>query len=71
MHSAKPLICLHCEGAPSVNGLGLCRSCNAVGGIRVLYAVRRRDWTPEWERHLRRLAWRAQRGLPLFDDPPL
>jgi hypothetical protein len=58
-------VCLHCERAPAGNGLGLCPTCDAVPGIRVLY-LRRRGWTPAWEEHLRRLACRARAGLPLF-----
>jgi hypothetical protein len=60
-------VCLHCEKAAAANGLGLCPACNAMPGVRVLY-LRRRGWTPRWELHLRRLARRARRGLPLFDD---
>ncbi len=62
-------LCLHCEKAAAVDGLGLCPACRAVPGIRVLY-VRRRGWTPQWEMHLRRLADRARRRLPLFEDDP-
>jgi hypothetical protein len=61
--------CLHCECAPAVNALGLCQDCNAAPRIRVLY-LRRRGWTPRWEIHLRRLARRASKGLPLFGDEP-
>jgi hypothetical protein len=68
MSMLVPPICLHCERAPAGNRLGLCRSCNAVHSIRVLYLRRRRDWTPQWEVHLRRLTRRAQLGLPLFED---
>jgi hypothetical protein len=64
------LICLHCERRPAVGRLGLCAVCQARGRIRVLYAVRRRSWTPEWEAHLRRLTERAKRKLPLFGDKP-
>jgi hypothetical protein len=46
----------------------LCAACNARAGVRVLYR-RRRDWTPAWEAHLRRLTAQASAGLPLFDDP--
>jgi hypothetical protein len=69
-------LCLHCERRPGVAGLGLCPACHASDYIRILY-VRRRGWTPAWEAHLRRLADRAKRGLPLFDPsydrpvPPL
>jgi hypothetical protein len=62
-------ICLHCERAPPAGALGLCVSCAAVPAIRRLYR-RRRGWTPRWELHLRRLAERAKRRLPLFEDPP-
>jgi hypothetical protein len=62
-------LCLHCEKAEAAGGLGLCPACHAVPGIRVLY-VRRRGWTPQWELHLRRLADRARRRLPLFEDNP-
>jgi hypothetical protein len=61
--------CLHCERAPAANGLGLCPRCASIPNIRVLY-VKRRNWTPQWEQHLRRLTRRAQQGLPLFDDEP-
>jgi hypothetical protein len=62
-------LCLHCEKAAAASGLGLCPACHAVRGIRKLY-VRRRGWTPQWERHLRRLTDRARRRLPLFEDDP-
>ncbi len=60
--------CQHCEQQPAVNRLGLCAACHARKGVRALY-LRRRNWTPAWEAHLRRLAERARRRLPLF--PPL
>jgi hypothetical protein len=69
MSELEPTHCLHCERRPACGGLGLCARCQAVRGIRQLY-VRRRGWTPQWEEHLRRLAGRARRRLPLFDDPP-
>jgi hypothetical protein len=58
-------LCLHCERRPRAERLGLCTRCAAVPGIRVLYE-RRRGWTPAWDAHLRRLAARARRRLPLF-----
>ena len=61
-------VCLHCERRPSAGRLGLCAVCHARPCIRVLYAVRRRDWTPEWEARLRRLAERAKKKLPLFEE---
>ena len=61
-------VCLHCERRPSAGLLGLCAVCHARPCIRVLYAVRRRDWTPEWEAHLRRMAERAKKKLPLFEE---
>jgi hypothetical protein len=69
MPTFDPPTCLHCERAPAVNGLGLCPACAGTHNIRELY-VRRRNWTPQWEQHLRRLTRRAQQGLPLFDDRP-
>jgi hypothetical protein len=66
--SLVPSSCLHCERAPAVNRWGLCRACHAQPCIRTLYRRRRHDWTPQWERHLRRLTQRAQQGLPLFED---
>jgi len=62
--------CLHCERRPAGGRLGLCAVCGSRGTIRVLYAVRRRGWTPEWEAHLRRLTERAKKGLPLFEEGP-
>jgi hypothetical protein len=61
--------CLHCEHAPAAHRLGLCAACAGTRQIRVLYR-RRRNWTPQWEQHLRRLTRRAQQGLPLFDEGP-
>ena len=63
-------VCLHCERRPPAGALGLCAVCHGRPCIRVLYAVRRHGWTPAWEAHLRRLAERAKRGLPLFGDGP-
>jgi hypothetical protein len=68
MSLLPPPICLHCERAPAASRLGLCRACHAVRGIRLLYLRRRRDWTPAWEMHLRRLTRRARLELPLFED---
>ena len=64
------LLCLHCERRPAAGRLGLCAACEARCCVRVLYAVRRRGWTPEWETHLRRLTERAKKKLPLFEDEP-
>jgi hypothetical protein len=64
---AVPL-CRHCERrAAADNGLGLCESCHRVRGIRRLYRPRD-DRPPWWEEHLRRLAERARRRLPLFPE---
>jgi hypothetical protein len=59
--------CEHCEEIALVDEIGLCATCRATEGIRVLYE-RGRGWTPEWDEHLRRLARRAKAGLPLFED---
>jgi hypothetical protein len=64
------LFCLHCERRPAAGRFGLCAACEARCCIRVLYARRRRSWTPEWEAHLRRLTERAKRKLPLFENEP-
>jgi hypothetical protein len=67
--SARPR-CLHCEKRPRAGGLSLCARCHARTAIRILY-TRRGNWTPQWDAHLCRLAERAKRRLPLFDnDPP-
>ena len=58
-------LCRHCEAGPPETDLGLCRRCHATRGIRILYRDKRGDKGPEWERHLRALARRARRGLPL------
>jgi hypothetical protein len=63
-------LCLHCERRPANGRLGLCPTCGSRRSIRVLYAVRRRGWTPEWEAHLQRLTERAKRELPLFEEGP-
>jgi hypothetical protein len=62
---ADPALCLHCERQPRSHRLGLCARCARVRGIRLIY-LKRRHWTPEWDAHLRRLAERARRQLPLF-----
>jgi hypothetical protein len=61
-------VCRHCERRPAGdNKLGLCERCHRVRGIRRLY--RPRDaYPPWWEEHLRRLAARARRRLPLFPE---
>ncbi len=69
MDMADP-VCLHCERRPAAGALGLCAACHARSCVRVLYEVRRRGWTPEWEAHLRRLTERAKRKLPLFEPDP-
>ena len=63
-----PIVCLHCERRPPAGLLGLCEVCRAKRGVRVLYARRRKGWTPRWEEHLRRLAERAKKKLPLFSE---
>jgi hypothetical protein len=63
--SAKVSVCRHCEQAPAESDLGLCRRCHETEGVRRLYRARRCNQGPEWERHLRVLARRARRGLPL------
>jgi hypothetical protein len=61
-------LCSHCERRPaSDNRLGLCDRCHRVRGIRRLYRPRG-DEPPWWEEHLRRLAERARRRLPLFPE---
>jgi hypothetical protein len=69
MISFNDPLCIHCGRRPPANALGLCAACHAFKNIRVLYK-RRRDWTPEWEMHLRRLTERAQQRLPLFPEEP-
>lgn len=61
--------CEHCERPTQRDKLGLCPTCATTEGVRVLY-VRRRGWTPELELRIRRLAARAKRRLPLFDEGP-
>jgi hypothetical protein len=58
-------LCAHCERRSATTALSLCRDCNAIEGVAVLYE-RRRGWTPEWERHLIELTRRASARLPLF-----
>jgi len=66
--ASAPSPCQHCErAAAGDNDLGLCDDCYRVRGIRRLYAARD-DWPPWWEEHLRRLADRARRQLPLFPE---
>jgi hypothetical protein len=69
MNEPEPTPCLHCERRPRARGLALCAACRAVPGIRRLY-LRRRDQPPGWEEHLMRLAERAKRRQPLFEEPP-
>jgi hypothetical protein len=59
--------CKHCEVRPRETELGLCRVCDALSGIRLLYEKTRR-LTPEREDRLRIMAERARRRLPLFED---
>jgi hypothetical protein len=59
-------MCLYCERRSAVDPVGLCEVCRAKPCLLVLYTKRRSGWTPEWEEHLRRLAERAKRKLPLF-----
>lgn len=66
--ASSPPLCQHCEGAAAGgNELGLCGTCYRVCGLRRLYEARD-DWPPWWEEHLRRLAARARRRLPLFPE---
>jgi hypothetical protein len=67
--SAPPRPCKHCEARPGVTDLGLCRDCDALVNVRLLYA-KTRHLSPEREDRLRLLAERARRRLPLFDDLP-
>ena len=61
-------VCEHCERRPvGGNALGLCDRCHGRSEIRLLY-VPDPDWPPGWVDHLRRLAERARRRLPLFPD---
>jgi hypothetical protein len=57
--------CLHCDGQPPTNRLGLCAGCHAIPGVRRLY-LRRRGWSPAWEQRLRALAERANNRQDLF-----
>jgi hypothetical protein len=65
-----PIVCLYCERRPPADLLGLCEVCNAKPCVLALYTTRRKGWTPEWESHLRRLAERAKKRLPLFRNEP-
>ncbi len=65
MSQVRPLLCRHCERGLAVSSLGLCQKCQETKGIRRLYQVRRHSRGEEWERHLRVLARRARKGLPV------
>lgn len=54
--------CRHCEARPVADALGLCAPCGASKGVRELYEKERGEL---WEHHLRTLARRARRRLPL------
>jgi hypothetical protein len=58
-------LCLHCEKEPQSNVYRLCARCAACDGLRNIYK-KRKNWTPEWEDHLQKLAERAKNRLPLF-----
>lgn len=58
-------LCRHCERGPRESELGLCSRCQEAPRIRLLYRKRRTPYGVEWERHLRALARRARRQLPL------
>ncbi len=60
-----PLLCRHCERGPAESPLGLCSRCQETKGIRRLYRTTRRFRGEEWERHLRVLARRVRRRLPV------
>lgn len=59
--------CDFCARAPRAEGELICAGCASVGGVAQLY-LPRVGKSPEWARHLRRLAARAAAGVPLFDD---
>ncbi len=69
MSAAVPVpLCRHCERRPVAgNALGLCERCHGMRAIRRLYRPRA-GCPPWWEEHLRRLAERARRRLPLFPE---
>jgi hypothetical protein len=58
-------LCCHCERNPAESPLGLCGTCHQSKGIRRLYRPRPKVRGPDWERHLRVLARRARRRLPV------
>jgi hypothetical protein len=59
-------LCLHCENAPQASAkYRLCERCAGCKGLRNIYR-KRRNWTPEWDAHLQKLADRARQRLPLF-----
>jgi hypothetical protein len=68
--SAEREPCKHCEARDRTTDLGLCRECDALVNVRLLYEKTRR-LSPQREDRLRLLAERARRRLPLFDDLPV
>src|SRR5262245_26739509 len=61
--------CRHCrKGVQTLTCFELCDRCHRRPTIRVLYEIRRANWTPQWEEHIRRLEERARLRLPLFDE---
>jgi hypothetical protein len=63
-HSAP---CEHCGRSAPLNELYLCQRCSSRPRVVLLYAGRS-NRPPGWPEHLKRLAERAGRGLPLFED---